>query len=286
MKKYLLIFGVACFAMIANAVQAADIKFGVQAPRSTLKAKAKWSKLGKYLSSEIGAKVKIVPLKPGATVKAVASGKVDIMLSNPVIAVVLTKKHSSKAIATLNKKSGSQFSGVIISKKGSGIKTAADTKGKKGMAFKFKKSAAAYVFQVKHLRDKGIYPHKDFSSFKQSKKQDDIVLAVKSGVVDVGFIKSGLLEAMAKEGKISIADFEIVDKANDTLKKLHSTALYPEWTVTASKKTDASTVKAISDALLKLSADSDASKKAGINGFVAPLDLGGLESTLESLGLL
>jgi len=287
MKKYLLVaMAFASVSMVANAVQAADIKFGVQAPRSILKAKAKWNELGKYLSAETGNKVKIVPLSPSITVKSVNEGKVDIMLSNPVIAVVLTKKHGAKTVATMNKKSGTQFSGVIFSKKGSGITSAADTKGKKGMGFKFKKSAAAYVFQVKHLKDKGIDPHKDFSSFKQAKKQDDIVMAVKSGLVDVGFVKSGLLEAMEKEGKISLSDFHIVDQAKDSFKKVHSTALYPQWTVTASSKTDAATVESVRKALLKLTASSAASKKAGINGFVAPLDLAGLQGTLESLGLL
>ncbi|NOY67142.1 MAG: phosphate/phosphite/phosphonate ABC transporter substrate-binding protein [Gammaproteobacteria bacterium] len=288
MKKSLLAFlALTAFSMVASNVYAASINFGVQAPRSTLKAKAKWSKLGKYLSKETGKKVKIVPLKPGATVKAVASGKVNFMLSNPVLALMLTKKQGSSVIATVKRKSGSsQFAGVIISKKGSGITKAADTKGKKGMAFKFKKSAAAYVFQVKHLKDKGIDPHKDFASFKQAKKQDDIVLAVKAGIIDVGFIKSGLLETMEKEGKISVSDFEVVDKASDSLKQVHTTVLYPEWTATASSKADAATVKAVSEALLKLSASSDASKKAGINGFVAPLELTTLENTLKSLNLL
>lgn len=287
MKKYLLVaMAFASVSMIANTVQAADIKFGVQAPRSILKAKAKWSELGKYLSKETGSKVKIVPLNPSVTVKSVAAGKVDIMLSNPVIAVVLTKNHGATTVATLKRKSGAQFAGVIISKKGSGITTAANTKGKKGMAFKFKKSAAAYVFQVKHLKDKGIDPHKDFSSFKQAKKQDDIVMAVKSGLIDVGFVKSGLLEAMAKEGKISLSDFHIIDSASDSLKKVHSTILYPEWTATASSKTDAATIASVRKALLKLTADSAASKKAGIKGFVAPLDLSGLQGTLESLNLL
>lgn len=286
MKQILLIsLAFIGFSMAANAVYAANLNLGVQAPRSTLKAKAKWSELGKYLTAETGHKVKIVPLKPGATVRAMTDGKVDMMLSNPVLAVFLTKKHGATAIATMKRKSGAQFAGVIISKKGSGITTAAQTKGKKGMAFKFKKSAAAYVFQVKHLMDKGIDPHKDFASFKQAKKQDDIVLAVKAGIVDVGFVKSGLLEAMEKEGKISIADFNIVDQASDSLKAVHSTILYPQWTITAAKKTDSAMTESVKKALLKLSADSAASKKAGIKGFVEPLDLSDLENTLKALGL-
>ena len=76
------------------------------------------------------------------------------------------------------------------------------------MGFKFKRSAAAYVFQVKHMQDLGIDPHKDFAVFKEAKKQDDIVLAVKSGLFDAGFVKSGLLEAMVKKGKVSLVHLQ------------------------------------------------------------------------------
>jgi len=271
--------------LFSGAAYASTVKVGVQAPRGALKAMKRWGEIGKYLSAETGNKVELVPLNPSKTVDAVSSGQVTYMLSNPVLAVVLKEKHQATTLATVNRKSGEYFAGVIISKKGSGIKTAADTKGKKGVAFKFKKSAAAYVFQVKHLKDKGIDPHKDFSSFKEAKKQDDIVLAVKAGLADVGFVKSGLLEAMAKEGKISLDEFNIVDQASDDLKHVHSTALYPQWSLSAATNANAAVSDSIRTALLKLTPEHAASKAAKIRGFVAPLSLDALLATLKSLHL-
>jgi len=266
-------------------VQAAEIKVGVMAPRGALKALKRWSELGKYLSAEVGSPIKIVPLKPGETVKAVKDGKVSYMLSNPVLAVAMKHKLGAETIATMKKKSGVQFAGVIFSKKGSGIAKASDLKGKKVMGFKFKRSAAAYVFQVKALKDLGIDPHKDFAVFKEAKKQDDIVLAVKSGIFDAGFVKSGLIESMAKEGKASLSDFTIINKKSDSLSHVHSTALYPEWSMSASKNTDAGEKGKIKAALLKMTASSAASKKAKIVGFVDALSLDGLSGTLKSLKL-
>ena len=266
------------------AVNAAEIKFGVMAPRGTLKAMKRWGELGKYLGAELGTTVTIVPLKPGEFVSSFSTGAIHYALSNPVVAVVLQHKVGAQALATMNKKSGNQFAGVIIANKSSGISKAADLKGKKVMAFKFKRSAAAYVFQVKHLKDKGIDPHKDFTVFKEAKKQDDIVLAVKAGVFDAGFIKSGLLESMTKEG-ISVGDFTIIDKQSDSLSNVHSTVLYPEWTVSAPKDATAETTAKLKSALLKMTAATPASKKAKIVGFVDAVSLDGLSSTLKSLQL-
>jgi len=269
------------FFTIANATQ---INVGVMAPRGALKAMKRWGELGKYLGNEVGTVVKIIPLKPGQTVDAMSNGKVDYMLSNPVLAVTLQHKLGAEPLVTMNKKSGNQFAGVIIAKKGNGITKGTDLKGKKVMGFKFNRSAAAYVFQVKHLKDQGINPHTDFSVFKEAKKQDDIVLAVRAGVFDAGFIKSGLLESMTKEG-ISLSEFTIVDQKKDSLSNVHTTSLYPEWTMTAAKKTSAGDKAKVKSALLKLTASSAASKKAKIVGFVEPLPLSGLSDTLKSLNL-
>jgi len=275
----------ACTGITYSSVASAtDVKMGVMSARGALKTMKRWGELGKYLSTELGSTVTIVPLKPDETVQAVSQGDVNYMLSNPVLAVILKHKLGATPILTMNKKSGSQFAGVIIAKKGKGITKAADLKGKKVMAFKFKRSAAAYVFQVKYLKDKGIEPHKDFAVFKEAKKQDDIVLAVRAGIFDAGFIKSGLLEAMSKDG-IRIDDFEIMNQQKDSLSAVHSTSLYPEWTMSASKNANPGIKAKIKVALLKLTANDTASKKAKIVGFVKALPLDGLTATLKSLKL-
>ena len=64
----------------------------------------------------------------------------------------------------------------------------------------------------------------------RSKKQDDIVLAVRAGIVDAGFVRTGQLESMEKEGKIKMDDFVIVDQKKDSdFPFIRSTAMYPEW---------------------------------------------------------
>jgi len=262
-------------------VSAESINVGVQAPRSAVKALAKWGELGNYLKAELGMEVNIVPLNPSVTIDAIKDGSVDFMLANPVITLVLKEKHAATPFATMNKKYGSQFSGVIIAKKGNGIATAADLKGKKVMTYK-KKSAAAYVFQVKHLMDNGVTVD-DFSSTTIAKKQDDIVLAVKAGLFDAGFVKSGLLESMAAEGKVSLDDFTIIDSQSDSLSLVHSTALYPEWCFSSTTDKGNGLKDKMKAALTKLGAGDAAASKAKIVGFVDVEDLSGLADTLQSL---
>jgi len=240
-----------------------------------------WNKLGNYLTSELGEYVKIVPLTPANTVDAVKQGKVDFMLGNPVITLELKENHKATPFVTINKKYGSFFSGVIIAKAGSGITKSTDLRGKKVMSYK-RKSAAAYVFQMKHLKDNGVQ-ESDFASLEIAKKQDDIVLAVKAGVVDVGFVKSGLLESMVAEGRINLAELSIVDSQKDSLALIHSTALYPEWCVSAITKTGNATMSKMKAALLKLGSDHAAAKKAKISGFVDLEELDTLADTLRSL---
>lgn len=267
------------------ALMAEEVRFGVQAPRGALHTLKRWDNTRKYLEKQTGFKIKLVPLKPSVSIDAAKNNKVDILLLNPVVSAAIIENYKFKPVLTMSLKSGPQFGGVIIAHKDSGIKTAADLKGKNVMAYKFRSSAAAYVFQVKHLKDKGIDAHKDFKSFRQAKKQDDIVLAVKNKLVDAGFVKTGLLEGMAKEGRINMDDFVVIDKANDDYLYVHSTKLYPSWTLTHKSDMEQTQVEKIKQALKKLDANHVASKSGKYTGFVDAISLSDLNETLKALKL-
>lgn len=267
------------------ALMADEVRLGVQAPRGALHTLKRWDNTRKYLESQTGIKVKLVPLKPSVSVNAVKNNQVDMLLLNPVLTAAIIENYKYKPVLTLSLKSGPKFGGVIFAHKDSGIKTAADLKGKNVMAYKFRSSAAGYVFQVKHMQDKGIDSHKDFKSFRQAKKQDDIVFAVKNKLVDAGFVKTGLLEGMAKEGRININDFIIVDKVDDDYLYLHSTKLYPAWTVSHKPDMQQAQVDKIKQALKKLDATHVASKSGKYSGFVDAISLSDLNETLKALKL-
>lgn len=267
-----------CFSGIATA----EIVIGVNSPRGELKTMKKWREFGSYLETQVGDKITIKPLLPGKLLDNADS--VDYLLANPTQSVVLKEMKGAKEIATLNKEDGPQFAGVIVAKKGSGITKGTDLKGKKVMSLKFKVAAGAYVFQTYHLAKQGIDPHKDFASMEAGKKQDDLVLAVKAGVIDAAFIRTGILEAMAKERKIDLGDFVIVDqRTGDGLELLHTTELYPEWYLLQMTKADDSKSSKVKAAALSLTPDSAAAKKAKIRGFVEPVSMENMKSAMKEL---
>ena len=283
MKKIGLLLLLSPLLFIQSAI-AEDIRIGVLAPRGELKAMQRWTEFGNYLGKQTGQSVKIVPLAPPKVIQAAKNKEVNFVLSHPPHTVALQEKYGAKPLATLNKKSGSQFAGVIIAKKGSGITKASDLRGKKVMSLKFKVAAGAYIFQTYHLKQQGINVHRDFASIKQGKKQDDLVLAVNAGIIDAAFVRSGLLEAMQKEGKIKMSNFVIVDQRVDkNFKPVHTTELYPEWYLSSLKGNNPKLAKKVKAAARKMGSDIDASKAAKINGFIEPLSLARMKAALKSL---
>ncbi len=270
----------------ALALFAADLKLGVNAPRGERRATARWNDLVQYLSVQLDQTVTLVPLHPSKVVTAAKDGQVDLVLSHAAHTLNLQERFKATPIATLNGQLGPWFAGVIIAKKGSGIRTAADLKGKKVMSLKFSAAAGAYMFQTYHLFKQGIDPHKDFASIRWVPKQDDLVRAVHLGLIDAGFIRSGILESMAREGEIDIANFEIVDQRHDDgLSLVHSTDLYPEWYFSVMPRVAAGVVGKIKAALLQLTETMPATQAADVHGFVDPMPLDGMKNLMKALNL-
>jgi two-component system, sensor histidine kinase and response regulator len=261
----------------------AEIHFGVNAPRGVNEALTTWGELGKYLSAEVGQPVKIVPLKVMDLVADVVLQDIRFVMVNPVQMVHLQDIFHATPLVSLNSPLGPRFAGVIIAKKGSGITHAEALKGKRVVALG-RTAAAAYMLQAYHLLKRGIDVHKDFASFQPAQKQDDLAMLVQKGVADAAFVRSGLLEEMEKEGKLKVADFEIIDqKSGDNFAPVHTTMLYPEWYVAATAKTDAALAQRVKAALLRLTSTTEAARIARINGFVEPLALDEWKAVVAAL---
>jgi ABC-type phosphate/phosphonate transport system substrate-binding protein len=268
---------------VTQSIGHAEISFGVNAPRGANEALATWGELGKYLSAEVGQPVQIVPLKVSDLVAEVVLKDIRFVLVQPVQMVYLQDIFHATPLVSLNSPLGPRFAGVIIAKKGSGITHAESLKGKKVVGMS-KTAAAGYMLQAYHLLKRGIDVHKDFASFQQAQKQDDLVMLLQKGVADAAFVRSGLLEDMEKEGKLKVADFEIIDqKSGDNFAPVHTTALYPEWYVATAAKTDAALAQRVKAALLRLTSTTEAARVARINGFVEPLALDEWKAVVAAL---
>jgi phosphate/phosphite/phosphonate ABC transporter binding protein len=286
MKK----IGMTCLALLASAMfvaaAQAEIKIGILALRGAPKVMEEWSAMGEYLTGKMGEQVTIMPLEFAAIEPMIKDGKIDFMLANSAFYVEMEKLYGAKAIAmqinSANGKPVKEFGGVIFVRKDSPINTLSDLKGKKFMVVKASSFGGGQM-AMRLLLQNGIDYKKDFAEFKEGGKHDNVVLAVKNGAMDAGTVRSDVLEAMTKEGKISMAEFKIINQVKDSFPFVHSTELYPEWPMAAAKHVDGAKAKKLADALIAVKSDSDAAKKAGILGWAPPADFKSVRECLKAL---
>ena len=274
------------FLILASDLWAADITLGVNAHFGAARARAQYGELAEYLARETGKTVELRPLALSAVIPAAAAERnpLDFILANPVQTLIMHEQLGVEPVATVVKKAGPQFAGVIVAKAGSGIAHAADLKGKRVMSMKHRVAAGGYMFQAYHLLQQGIDVDKDFSEFLAGSNQETLVKIVAAGRVDAAFVRSGILEGMADKKLIKLSDFVVVDQREDPeISLLHTTQLYPEWSFSSTHNASAANIALVKNALMKLSADDTAAKTAKITGFTEPVSLEPLKTAMTAL---
>ena len=253
----------------------ADYKIGILAKRGAQKTYERWNSTGEYLSRRVSDRFTIVPLKFVEIDQAVKTGRIDFLVANSAFYVVMREKYGVKAIATLlNAKKGLatyEFGGVILARRDGPIKTLSDIKGKKFMCVKYSSFGGAHM-AWRLLLENGIDPRKDCSAFLEGGTHDKVVMAVKTGTVDAGTVRSDTLERMEEEGLISMSEFRVINQIRDSFPFAHSTRLYPVWPIAKLAKTDPKIAKKVAKALVLLEADSKVSRDSKVTGWTYAAD--------------
>lgn len=270
---------------IAQPVNA--VKFGVLAIDSAVSVNERYSPLLEYLSAAVGRPFELVTLSQESQFRQVANGDLDFTSNNPLAAVQLQRLHDTEFLVTHKRPNvGTEFSGLIVVSADSDIESIADLEGKHAACVAFQTAAAGCTFQIFHLLQNDFNPYTDFSSFVENRSQDNIVLAVLNGSIDVGFVRTGQLEKMERKGLISSADeLRIIDRAEDDFFFPHKTALYPEWPVAALPNTDPQLADRVREALLAMPEDHPALSSLKTTGFVPAVDYSNIEDLIETLKL-
>ena len=124
-------------------------------------------------------------------------------------------KANAEAVALEMGESGQKgYYGVIISKKGSGIKTLEQAKGR-GFAFNDPNSTSGYLVpMVLFKRDLKVDPKKYFKHVKWSGSHGASILGVKNGTIEVASTNDIDLRRMAEKGQVSYDEFNIIWTSN------------------------------------------------------------------------
>ncbi len=254
---------------------------------------AKWQPLADYIGSNIGGyKIKVVPLSHSELQEAVQAKKLDMVFTNPAHYIELRSKNPlTGALATLMVEEQniplSSFGGVIFARADrTDINEIIDLKSRKIVCAGTKGIYAAYMLQRYEFEKRGIKLSTDVELQTSGLPQDLVIEAVLSGKADAGFVRSGMLEDLASEGKVKLENIKIINQQKDSrFPFLLSTPLYPEWPFVAMPHLPEKLSRQVATALLTINPDNHAAKQAKIHGFTIPADYTSIEKMLREMRL-
>ncbi|NOS94846.1 MAG: PhnD/SsuA/transferrin family substrate-binding protein, partial [Methylotenera sp.] len=271
---------VVAMALSSLAANAADpIKIGVLAFRSKSQTLAQWQPLVIVLKQAMPEKdFTIEAFTLPELDAAVASRQLDFVFTNPAHYIKLNRQSDLSApLATvIMSERGlpvSVFGGVIFSLANQdSIQTLADIKGK-SIAAVSKDSLGGYQMQAYILNQANITLPLEANVMFIGQPQDNIVQAVLTGRADVGFVRTGVLEALAREGQLDITKIKIINQQNlPHFPVRASTRLYPEWPLAAMSHVNEDVSRHVAAALFLLEENANATAVMGIHGFTVPAD--------------
>jgi two-component system sensor histidine kinase TtrS len=254
------------------------VNVGVLAYRGADTAIGMWTPTVDYLAGKItGRSFRLLPLDLHEMRSVLERGELDFILTNPGNYVELEAGYGITRIATLinirHGRPSPTFGAVIFTHAGrEDIHTLADLRGR---AFGAVDEGAFGGFQMawRELKDAGINPFSDFRELRFTGfPQDNIVFDVRDGEVDAGTVRTDILEGLAGQGLIQLADFRILNlQAGDEFPFLRSTRLYPEWAFAKGRSTSDALASEVAVALLQMPADHPATRAGDYAGWTVPL---------------
>jgi diguanylate cyclase (GGDEF)-like protein/hemerythrin-like metal-binding protein/PAS domain S-box-containing protein len=270
----------------------APVQIGVLANRPAADVQARWQPLADYLNTRISShRFQIRALGYRDLETAIARREVNFVFTNPAHYMLMTYRNGlSSPLATLiqieDGRRLSRFGGVVFTRaEATHIHALKDLRGQR-IAAATTGSLGGYQAQAMELLGVGIDLPRDTTLVETGMPHDQVVAAVLDGRADAGFVRTGILERMAAEGKLDLARVQVVAprrEANFPL--LLSTRLYPEWPFSAMPGVDEDLARRVTAALLSIPHGSAVADSLQIHGFTIPTDYEAVRALLVALRL-
>ena len=268
------------------------IHIGVLAKRGKTITQQKWAATADYLQQAITSKkFDIIPLSFDEIDLKVSEQSVDFILLNPTMYVQLENTHKVSSIATLVSKysnnDATTLGSVIISKADKlTLNTTKDVLDKSVAAVN-PRSLGGWEIALARLKHDDIDMVSDVKSLRFLGTHDLVIQAVLKGAADIGIVRSGTLEQMEEEGKISLNDFSVLPSENSNVDypQLTSTRLYPDWAFAKSAHVSDQLANQVAAALLLMTPQDKAAYSAAISGWTNPKNYVTVHELLAELEL-
>ena len=241
------------------------VRIGVLAFQGKEQALAQWSPTAQQLQADIPKySFQVIPLNYDELNEAVKNSEIDFVLTNPEHYVVLRNAFRISPMVTLNTsiehRVFTHFGSVIFTRSDTRLQTLEQVRGHKVAAVGlysfggFLMAADTFHQHRLDLRSSDVRELK-FTGLPHSRVVDEVM----SGQFDVGIVRTGVLEQMALQGKLDLAQVRVLNAQPKAIfPQALSTELYAEWPWAAVARADPDLVKAVALALLLLQPDSRA----------------------------
>lgn len=235
---------------------------------------ARFRPLAAYLTEKTGMTFTAVPVNTEDFEERFNKGDFSFTHSNSLLYVILKERSGLKLLASEKRgQFGARSAGTIIARKGSGIKTLTDLKGKR-MIFGPVMAPTGFVAQYDLLVQGGVDPEKDLGYYaipSGTYKHEKVLYGLHYGAYDAAAAPALDLELMIKDGKFTADDFVVLAQSQ----------IIPYCTFGVDKNVDPQVVEKVRKVLAELTPDATAEvdgervkvlKAAWIDGFEELLD--------------
>ncbi|HEY0832641.1 MAG TPA: EAL domain-containing protein [Azospirillum sp.] len=273
----------------AGAEDPRPVRIGVLAYRGVAAAEAEWGAHAAYLDARLAPRTfQIVPLSLDAMSEAVRERTLDFIITNTGHYTTMEAAGHVTRIATrlLAGPEGplDRFGGAAVARAGrTDLNGYADLRGKT-LLVPDRDGFGGWLMHLGEALEQGIELHRAAAAITETGDQEAVVLGVLRGQADAGLVRSDLIESMAAQGKIRLADVKVLNPRREAgYPYALSTKLYPEWPLAQVTGTPDLLAREVLIALLNLPADSEAARAAGLHGWAVPLSYKAVDELFRTL---
>ena len=268
-----------------------EIRIGVFSPIGKQTTQHGWGPMEKYLSETLPEyRFRLQVLGPDALRAGVDAGNLDFAVVQPVLYAELETRYGMTRIATRMRlgprgQGLDRFAGLLVVRD-----ERADLQGLEDLRGRSLGAVAAWAFggylmQKRHLLDAGINPDEEMTTTFLGLPQQRIVEAVLRGDVDVGCVRTGVLEAMTASGELDPKLIRILDAkpARDNFPFPHTTRDYPEFALAASPSLARDLTQKVGLAFLQLPPEHPAARATRVAGWMMPSEYRDVHELMRQL---
>lgn len=244
-----------------------ELLIGLIPEQNVFRQRERYQVLKKYLFDRLGITVNFTSLtRYGNITEHFAYEKMDGAFFGSFTYVLAHSQLGVEPLARpVNLDGTSTYHGYVFVRKDSGIRTAADMKGKR-FAFVERATLAGYLFPLAYFKAHGISnPHAFLGESFFAGSHDAAILAVLNKEADIGAAKNTIYDQMSAENP----------RIEQELVILSASGVVPQNCLAVRKNLDPELKSALQRALLEMDKNdegADALRRFGARGFIETLD--------------